>query len=88
MIKRIFFLFCTLTAAVSFAGKLEDFADEFEYNTAMYPNIQMRVLQRVLGIQNKFVPIDIIVTSLDGVDFSDVIMEGEIDLAALDAVSQ
>ncbi len=31
MIKRIFFLFCTLTAAVSFAGKLEDFADEFEY---------------------------------------------------------
>lgn len=62
-----------------------DFADEFEYNTAMYPYIQMRMLQKVLGIQNKFVPIDIIVTSLDGVDFSDVIMEGDIDLAALDA---
>ncbi len=62
-----------------------DFAEVFEYYTAVHPYIQMKVLQKVLDIPNKFVPIDIIVTSLDEVDFSDVIMEGDIDLAALDA---
>lgn len=62
-----------------------DFADVFEYSAAMDPYIQMKALQRALGIENKFVPMDIIVASLEDVDFSDVIMEGEIDLAALDA---
>ena len=62
-----------------------DFPDEYEYNAAMEPFIQMRALQKVLGIQQKFVPVEIIVATLDDVDFSDVPMEGEIDLAALDA---
>lgn len=62
-----------------------DFSDVFAYNEAVFPYIQMRALQRTLGIAQKFVPIDIMVATLDDVDFSNVVMDGAIDLEALDA---
>lgn len=62
-----------------------DYPDEMIYNEAVYRYHQMRALQKTLGITQKFVPIDIIVATLDDVDFSNVVMDGDIDLEALDS---
>lgn len=62
-----------------------DFPDDFEYRLAVDPYIQMRALQDTLGITQKFVPIEIIVATLDDVDFASVVIDGDIDLEALDA---
>lgn len=62
-----------------------DFPDVSMYNEAVFPYIQMRALQKAQGITRKFVPVDIIVATLDDVDFSTVVMDGDLDLAALDA---
>lgn len=62
-----------------------DFSGDFEYRLAVDPYIQMRALQDTLGITQKFVPIEIIVATLDDVDFASVVMDGDIDPEALDA---
>lgn len=62
-----------------------DFADEFVYENAMTTYLQMTALQKTHGITQSFIPIDIIVATLDDVDFSDVVMDGDIDIEALDA---
>ncbi len=62
-----------------------DFEDEWDYRETVDPFIQMRSLQKVLGIQQKFVPVDIVVATLDEEYFAKIIEDGDIDLAALDA---
>ena len=62
----------------------DDFMDEFTYNSAVIERMQMRVLQRVSGVQENLLPISILIVPLDNVDLAEYVTEGRIDLAALD----
>lgn len=62
-----------------------DFADEWQYQTAMNEYAQMRMLQKSLGLTQKIVPISVIIATLEKADFDGVVMQGNIDIAALDA---
>ncbi len=62
-----------------------DFADKWYYQSAMTNARQMRVLQQELGVQDKLVPVTILVATLDEADLAKNVTEGRIDLAALDA---
>lgn len=63
----------------------DDFFDEWTYRNAISNARQMRVLQRVTGTQSNLYPLDVYIASLDHTDFAQQVVEGDIDLAALDA---
>lgn len=61
------------------------FPESLSYDSAMITAKQMHVLQSVLGVHQNIMPIRIIVATLDEVDFSKNIVDGEIDFDALDS---
>lgn len=58
---------------------------DWDFRQLVAPYRQMRALQTILGTEQLPVPITLYVYTLDDVDFSEVELEGEIDLQALDA---
>lgn len=61
------------------------FPEKLSYDSAMITAKQMHVLQSVLGVRQNIMPIRIIVATLDEVDLSKNIVDGEIDFEALDS---
>lgn len=66
------------------ASTVDDFPDEFSYMSAVNSYRQMRVLQRVSGTQENLLPVMVYITPVGDMDLTKNIVDGDIDLAALD----
>lgn len=63
---------------------VEDFSDEFSYQSAVTDQRQMRVLQRVSGVTETLLPVRVIIALRDDRDLTKNVVDGEIDMDALD----
>ncbi len=63
----------------------EDFPHEWFYRSTMATFQQMRTLQKVLGVQDKLLPVPILIATLDEGALAKNVTEGRINMAALDA---
>lgn len=61
-----------------------DFPHEWFYRNTMATLQQMRTLQKLLGTQDKLLPVPILIATLDENDLAKNVTEGRIDMAALD----